>query len=84
MEIALDILIFLAVGLVAGWLGSIFVRGRGFGLIGNLVVGILGALIGGFVFRGLGIAPGNVLGELIAATIGAVILLVIIRLIKRA
>jgi uncharacterized membrane protein YeaQ/YmgE (transglycosylase-associated protein family) len=73
------------VGLVAGWLAGQFVKGGGFGLIGDIIVGIVGALIAGWLFPRLGISLGaGILGAIISATIGAVILLVIIRLIKRA
>ena len=76
---------FLVVGLVAGWLAGILVKGGGFGLIGDLVVGVIGAFIGGFLFHTFKLPIGNgLVGSLIVATIGAVVLLLIVRLIKRA
>ncbi len=76
---------FLLVGLCAGWLAGVLVKGGGFGLIGDMIVGVIGALLGGWIFRTLGIwASGGLLGQLIVATIGAVVLLFLIRLIKRA
>jgi uncharacterized membrane protein YeaQ/YmgE (transglycosylase-associated protein family) len=79
------ILIILIVGAVAGWLAGQIVRGMGFGLIGNIVVGIVGAFIAGWLLPRIGIViGGGMVASIINATIGAVILLVIIGLIKRA
>ncbi len=75
-----SLLIFLAIGAVAGWLAGQFMRGGGFGLLGNIVVGI----VGGFLFGLLGIAAGGLLGSLITAVVGAVVLLFVVGLIKRA
>jgi uncharacterized membrane protein YeaQ/YmgE (transglycosylase-associated protein family) len=59
--------------------------GGGFGVIGDIVVGVIGALLGGFLFRALGLsAGGGLLGSLIVATIGAIVLLFLLRLIKQA
>ena len=79
------ILIILVIGAVAGWLAGQIVRGMGFGLIGNIVVGIVGAFIAGWLLPRIGIViGGGMLGSIINATIGAVVLLVIVGLIKRA
>ena len=76
---------FIVVGLIAGWLAGILVKGGGFGVIGDIVVGVLGALLGGFLFSSLGAsAGGGLIGSIIVATIGAVILLFLVRMIKRA
>ena len=76
---------FLIVGLVAGWLAGVLVKGGGFGLVGDLVVGVIGAFLGGFLFSSLGVsAGGGMLGAIIVATIGAVVLLFLIRIVKRA
>lgn len=81
----MNLLWFCLVGLVAGWLAGVLVKGGGFGLIGDLVVGVLGALLGGWLFTKLGVsAGGGLLGAIVVATIGAIVLLVILRLIKRA
>ena len=80
------LLITLVVGGIAGWLASLLVQGTGFGLVGDVVVGILGALIAYWLFPILGITltlGGGVLGAIIMAFIGAVILLVIVRVIKQ-
>ncbi len=81
----MNVLWFLVVGVIAGWLAGVLVKGGGFGLIGDLVVGIIGALIGGLLFSGLaGAAGGGLLGSIVVATLGAVILLVVLRVLKRA
>ena len=80
-----SLIIFLIVGAVAGWLAGLIVKGYGFGILGNMVIGILGAFIGGWLFGHFGIFPaGGIVGELIGATVGAVILLLLLRLIRRA
>lgn len=78
----MNVLWFLLVGVIAGWLAGVLVKGGGFGLIGDLVVGIIGALIGGLFFSGL--AGGGLLGSILVATLGAVLLLVVLRVLKRA
>ncbi len=81
----MDLLIFLLVGAIAGWLAGLIVRGFGFGLIGNIVVGIIGALVAGYLFPRLGVGlPAGMIGEILSAVVGAVIVLVIIGLIRRA
>ncbi len=78
------LIIFLLIGAVAGWLAGQIMRSGGFGILGNIVIGVIGALIGARLFGELGIAAGGLVGSIIAATVGAVILLAPIRLIKRA
>jgi uncharacterized membrane protein YeaQ/YmgE (transglycosylase-associated protein family) len=76
--------VILVVGLVAGWLAGLLVKGGGFGLIGDIVVGIVGAFIGGWLFPTLGLHFGaGMIAAIISATVGAVILLVVLRLIRR-
>ena len=78
------LLILLIVGAIAGWLAGVIVRGFGFGLIGNIIVGIVGAVIAGWLLPRLGIAiGGGFVAAVINALIGAVILLFIIGLIRR-
>lgn len=81
----MDILTWLIVGLVAGLLAS-FVVGGGFGLLGDIVIGILGAFVGGWLFRQLGWSTpfGGLVGTIFVAFIGAVVLLLLLRLIRRA
>ncbi len=74
----------LLIGALAGWLAGQFMKGKGFGLIGNIIVGIVGAFIGGWLLGALGVSiGGGLFGSLITATIGAVVLLYIVRLIKK-
>jgi uncharacterized membrane protein YeaQ/YmgE (transglycosylase-associated protein family) len=80
-----SLLIFLIIGALAGWLGGIIVKGYGLGLIGDMVVGIIGAFIGGWLLPKLHLFHGvGFVSELISATIGAVILLLLLRVIRRA
>lgn len=80
-----SLVVILIVGAVAGWLAGQIVKGYGYGLLGNVVVGVVGAFVAGLILPRLGLGGGaGILGALIHATIGAVILLVLIRLIKRA
>lgn len=73
---------FLVIGLIAGWLAGKIVGGGGFGLIGDLVVGVIGSYIGGYLFKVLDLVSYGTIGEIIMATVGAIVLLWIIRLIK--
>jgi uncharacterized membrane protein YeaQ/YmgE (transglycosylase-associated protein family) len=78
-----SILVILFVGLVAGWLAGKIVRGTGFGIIGDILVGIAGALVASLLFPKLGIAIGSgIVREIIYSAIGAVILLLIVRLVR--
>jgi len=79
----MNILYFLLIGLVAGWLAGQIMGGKGFGLGGNLIVGCVGALIGGFLFDILGIYTRGLIGSLVAALAGALVLLWVINLIKK-
>lgn len=75
---------FLIVGIVAGWLSGVFVKGSGFGLFGDLVIGVAGAFIGGVLFSLFGVGSnGGLVGSIVVATFGAVVLLVIVRAIRR-
>jgi len=78
-----SLVMFLLVGIVAGFVAGKIMKGAGFGLLGDLVVGVIGAFIGVWVFGLLGISAGGRLGHLVAAIVGALLLLFLIRLIKR-
>jgi uncharacterized membrane protein YeaQ/YmgE (transglycosylase-associated protein family) len=80
----MDLVWFLLIGLLAGWLAGQVMKGGGFGLIGDLIVGVIGALLGGWLFGLLGISAGGLLGALITATVGAIVLLFVLRLVKKA
>lgn len=75
---------FLLIGLVAGWLAGQIMKGKGFGLAGNLVIGIIGAMLGGVLFRFVGLASRGALGSLVTATVGAVVLLWVAGQLKKA
>ncbi len=80
-----SLIIMLVIGAIAGWLAGQIIKGYGFGLVGNIVVGIVGAIIAGFIFPRIGIAGGGgIFAAILHATLGAVILLVLIRVVKRA
>ena len=73
---------FIIIGLVAGFLAGAVVKGHGFGLLGNLIVGVIGSVLGGFIFGLLGLGANNLLGALICAFVGAVVLLLLIGFVK--
>ncbi len=75
---------FIIIGILAGFVAGRLMRGGGFGILVNLVVGIIGAVIGGWVFGLLNIAAGGIIGSLVTATVGAIILLWIISLFQRS
>ena len=78
-----SLLVILFVGLVAGWLAGQIVRGAGFGLIGDLVIGIIGAFIGDWLLPQIGIHLGTgIVSAIINAAIGAILLLLVIRLLR--
>jgi len=79
-----SLLIWLALGAIAGFVAGQIMKGRGFGVLGNIIVGILGSFLGGFIFSSLGVsAGGGMIGSILTAVIGAVVLLFLVGLIKR-
>ena len=77
----MSLLIFIAIGAVAGWLAGLIMRGGGFGLLGDIVVGIVGSVAGGYLFGLAGVSVGGgLVGSIVTATVGAVVLLFLIRL----
>ena len=80
-----QIIIFLIIGGVAGWLAGLIFRGDGFGILRNIVIGVLGAVLGGRLFGILGISfGGETIAPVITATVGAIVLLFLIGLVKKA
>ena len=80
-----SLIIFVIVGVVAGWLAGQVMRGGGFGLIGDLIVGVVGAVIAGLLFPMLGVSLGSgIVAAIISSAIGAIILLAVVRLVRRA
>ena len=77
------LLIWIVIGAIAGWLAGQIMKGSGFGLVGDIIVGMIGAVIGGWLLGSV-IVIGGLLGSIVLATLGAVILLFVLRLIRRA
>lgn len=74
----------LLIGIAAGWLAGQFMKGGGFGLVGDLVLGILGSILGSWIFGALGLmSGGGIIGSLVVSTVGAVALLWLVRFIKK-
>jgi uncharacterized membrane protein YeaQ/YmgE (transglycosylase-associated protein family) len=78
------LIVVLIIGAIAGWLAGVVMKGRGFGLLGDIVIGIVGAFLGSFLLGLVGIAFYGLFGVLLTAFIGAVVLLALARLIKKA
>jgi uncharacterized membrane protein YeaQ/YmgE (transglycosylase-associated protein family) len=79
----MEFLWFILIGLIAGWLAGQIMKGGGYGVVGDIVVGVIGALLGGWLCGQLGIFAGGLIGSLLVATLGAIIFIFLIRLIKR-
>jgi uncharacterized membrane protein YeaQ/YmgE (transglycosylase-associated protein family) len=76
---------FILIGLAAGWFAGQFLKGGGFGIFGDIVVGVIGAVNGGFLFHVIGLSTGGgLLGNLTAAAIGAIVLLLVIHQFRQA
>ncbi len=74
---------FLLIGMVAGWIAALIMRGEGFGIFGNMAIGVMGAFIGGFLFEWLNVSTvDGIGGALITSLTGAIVLLIVGRLIK--
>ncbi len=71
----INLAIFLLIGLAAGYLAGLFMKGKSFGLLGNLIIGVIGALVGGFLLGLLGFSAGGLIAQLVTAVLGAVVLL---------
>jgi uncharacterized membrane protein YeaQ/YmgE (transglycosylase-associated protein family) len=80
LDFRTSLIVWIVIGLIAGWIAGLISRGRGFGCIGNLILGLIGAVLGGWIFTKLGIFGGGTIYTLAAATVGAVVLVVIARL----
>lgn len=80
----MSIIAFLVVGLVAGWIASMLVEGHGLGIVGDIIVGIIGAFIGGFVFNAMGVYSDGFWGAVATSAVGAVVLLFLVNLFMNA
>jgi uncharacterized membrane protein YeaQ/YmgE (transglycosylase-associated protein family) len=78
------IVIWILSGIIAGWLTGVVMRGRGFGLLGDLIIGLLGGLIGGWLAGLIGLSPTSWIGQILVAILGGVVLVAIIRALRRA
>jgi uncharacterized membrane protein YeaQ/YmgE (transglycosylase-associated protein family) len=83
-SVCMDLLWFLIIGVAAGWLAGQLMKGGGYGLIGDLILGIIGAFIGGWILGAVGVTAGGLIGRLVSATLGAVVLVFVVRLFKKA
>jgi uncharacterized membrane protein YeaQ/YmgE (transglycosylase-associated protein family) len=79
----MELLWFLLIGLAAGWLAGQIMKGSGYGVIGDLIVGVIGAMIGGELVGLLGFSAGRLIAKLITATVGACVLIALLRVLKR-
>lgn len=81
----MSLLWFLIIGAIAGWLAGLLMKGRGFGVLGNIAVGVVGAVLGGYLLGAVGVyVGGGTLGTLVTALLGALVLLFFVGLLKRA
>jgi uncharacterized membrane protein YeaQ/YmgE (transglycosylase-associated protein family) len=79
----MDTVWFILIGIVAGWLASLLMKGGDFGLVGCLVIGVIGAFVGGHVLGVLGIAATGIVARLVTATLGAMAFIALLRFIRR-
>ncbi|TGN20366.1 GlsB/YeaQ/YmgE family stress response membrane protein [Leptospira idonii] len=79
----LNIILFLLIGLAGGWLAGRILRGRGYGLVANLVIGVIGSFLGGFLFRLIGFNTYGLIAELIVAVVGSILLIFVAGFIKK-
>ncbi|MEO8419772.1 MAG: GlsB/YeaQ/YmgE family stress response membrane protein [Hyphomicrobium sp.] len=77
------LILLLIIGAIAGWLAGTLVKGYGFGLLGNIVIGVIGAFVGAWLMPMLGFGLAGIVGQIVSATIGAIVLLLLIGLVRR-
>jgi uncharacterized membrane protein YeaQ/YmgE (transglycosylase-associated protein family) len=80
----MNILIWIITGIIAGWLAGLLVKGGGFGVIGDLIIGLIGGLLGGWLFGLLGVSASSWIGQVLVAAAGGVVLVLILRMLRRA
>ena len=80
----MNFLWFILIGICAGWLAGQIMKGGGYGVVGDMIIGVIGALVGGFLFGLLGLTAGGLIGSLITATVGAIVLIALLRTLKKA
>lgn len=79
----MSLLLWIVIGAIAGWLAGQIMKGSGYGIVGDIIIGMVGALIGGWLLGGI-IAIGGLVGSIILATFGAIVLIFVLRLVRRA
>ena len=79
----MDIITLLIVGAIAGWLAGVIIKGGGFGLVGDIILGIVGAFIGSYLLGMFDVFPSGLIGAIITATIGAAVLLSVIKVVRK-
>lgn len=80
----MNILIWIISGIIAGWLAGVIVKGRGFGLVGDLVIGLLGGVVGGWLAGVIGLQSSTLLSDILVAAVGGIVLVVVVRVLRRA
>lgn len=80
----MNILIWIVTGIIAGWLAGVLVKGSGFGILGDLIIGLIGGLLGGWLFGLFGVSASSWIGQVLVAAVGGVVLVLIIRMLRRA
>ncbi len=80
----MNILIWIVVGVVAGWLTGLVMKGKGYGIVGDLIVGLLGGVVGGFLFGLLGLSPSSWVGQILVSMVGGIVLVAVIRALRKA
>lgn len=80
----MNLLTYIIIGLIAGWIAAQVVRGHGLGLFGDIIVGVIGAVVGGYLFDLLGITTYGFIGSVVTSVIGAIILLAIVKAFRTA
>lgn len=78
----MSLLYFLLIGLFAGWIAGQILKGKGFGVVGDIIIGCIGACFGGFLFNLLGLSAAGLIGDLICATVGAIAFIYLLRFLK--
>ena len=78
-----SLVILLLVGLIAGWLAGQLIRGRGFGMLLNIAIGVIGAYLGGIIFRAVGVGGSGMLWMIVSATVGAMVLVFFLNALRR-
>ncbi len=80
----MNLAIWIVCGILAGWLTGLVVKGRGFGLIGDLIIGLLGGIVGGWLFALFGLYPMSLIGNISVAVVGGIVLVAVVRILRRA